>query len=624
MKGGTFRYFKFDSKQPKPVVEKDPDTDSWVVPSQGLFSFTFQKPISDAAQKIAMHAAATSHQRGSTGINIDPPAAAIPSNTRQSFFVGNTDKPIIHGGGHFHNTRKIGKLDADGAFSGTGQDAFSHGHGHPPMHHHRQSMAVPNFFEDASKGSARMRTNSGGSKMMKGHDVSRPRLESDSSTPKHDIPHAAPVADSDWQELANILKESRLQVSALRYPLLRSMFLSLITRDQQLRYIHACSKDMFFNAAQVSKLCEDRPEIASLIACALFPSIRGRSAQLLLLGNLKAGDVVAVSKAIRPFLWFQEGNITGRYNLNLGEPSDYAVAENCLLVNAWESEVNRLNARPDVSQRGNYEMLRNESHNEVPFTYSRDWTLPSSGQLRFDYSSIRRPAPGVSAMPEASWVTRYIRANSVGQPPIFVGVEAKLRAVRAISVHMYLSTTQFRNLILCFPEAGDSRQDFFCMLHTRVTDPAKLLGPELLYSKTIFDEADRADLLSRIGHLHLLNPLHPEGDNKDVNKPGEVKDVHKALISYSCNLLVHEERAVINFLVQLTVKEPGGKVVVLASNDKHTDKGVPASWADKGVPEEDVTLKCSYETNGNVNVAWRQSLAERYCVGMNSSIEKNT
>lgn len=37
-----------------------------------------------------------------------------------------------------------------------------------------------------------------------------------------------------------------------------------------------------------------------------------------------------------------------------------AVAENCLLVNAWEAEVGRILGKPDVSQRGNYEMLRNE------------------------------------------------------------------------------------------------------------------------------------------------------------------------------------------------------------------------------------------------------------------------
>lgn len=398
----------------------------------------------------------------------------------------------------------------------------------------------------------------------------------------------ADALEADWLEVSGLLRDARLQVSSIRYPIVRRMFLSLVTREQQLRFVHACSRDVRFNSAQVSQLCDDRKEIAGQIVAALFPCVAGRTSQLLLLGGVQT-SFTSVSKEVSPCLWFQEGNLTGRYNLDLAKPADYTVAENCLLVNAWESEVGRLMSRPNVSQQGTYEMIRNESHNEMPFAYGRDWTLPSYGWLRFDYSSIRRPPALTAAMPAASEVTRYLSSNTLAH-------DAKLRALRAISVHMYLSSQQFRNLIQCF-SPGVSRQDFFCTLHTRVVDPARLLGQEVLHAagaQAVFDAADREALLSRVGHLHLLNPLHPE------------------TVRFLCNLAVYEERTVIDFLVQLASKEPGGKVLVWSKDEKHAV--VPASWADKGVPIEDLIYNCTYDSTIQ-NLAWRQSLAERHCVG---------
>jgi len=193
----------------------------------------------------------------------------------------------------------------------------------------------------------------------------------------------------------------------------------------------------------------------------------------------------------------------------------------------------------------------------------------------------------VGAMPEVSEVLKFIRKEELASGP-------KLRALRAVSVHLYLSAQQFRTLALCFPE-GEDRQDFFCVLHTRVVDPVRLLGPEGLHSPQLFREQDMAALLRRIGRLHLLNPLHPEDT------------------TYTCNLMVHEERMVVDFLVQLAVKEPGGKVMGCATGARHA--ALPASWADKGVPVEDVVFKCCYETT-NPNAQWRHTLAERYSVGL--------
>jgi len=123
--------------------------------------------------------------------------------------------------------------------------------------------------------------------------------------------------EADWGEVTQLMTSARIQVHALQYTLLRKMFLSFITLDQQIRFIHACSKDLAFNGPQISQLCEDRPELATQTVCALFPSLRGRTPQLLLLNTSSVASSPGVARDVSRCLWFQEGNVTGRYILDL-------------------------------------------------------------------------------------------------------------------------------------------------------------------------------------------------------------------------------------------------------------------------------------------------------------------
>lgn len=368
----------------------------------------------------------------------------------------------------------------------------------------------------------------------------------------------ASVLEAGWAILAELLQTARIRVSPLRFPLIRMIFLALLTQEQQRRFIHACSKDMCFNYSQITQLCADRPELASQTIASLFPNLSAKSSQLLLLRNLQP-RLPQVAREVCPCIWLQdgrrlgiqskpvrqstpkkEGNLTGKFNLDLARPTDYMIAENCLLVNAWEAETAKVKNLPNVSQRGNLEMLRNEALHEVPFDYSREWFLPSSGPLKFDYSSVRRPPPMTQAMPEVGQVLHFLQARSDADE-LQYDAAVKLRALRAVSVHLYMSAQQFRLLIQVFSE-GVHRQDFFCIFHTRVVDPSRLLSPDILHSN-IFSVADRREVVRRVGHLQLLNPMHPEG------------------AEYECNLAVYEERMVVEFLVQLALKEPSGHVM---------------------------------------------------------------
>jgi hypothetical protein len=400
---------------------------------------------------------------------------------------------------------------------------------------------------------------------------------------------AAASTQPDWNEVDVLLSSTRLRVGVLPFSLIRGLFLSFQTSEQQLRFMKACSKDVHFNFVQVSQLCKDRPEIVSDIIAALSPSISSISERLTLLGNSAAPRVC---HEVSPCLWFQSGNLSGWYHLDLMKPAHYRVAEDCLVVNAWESEVSRMLGYPDVSQKGNHEMLRNEVFNEAPFCYARDWNLPVQGVLHFDFSSIRRPPPTATALHEATEVIRFFQRNSTGHGP-------KIRALQAISTHLYMSAQQLRNLVSIFP-AGQVRQDVFCMFHTRVVDPARLLGQEVFYNDSILSHEDRTALFKRVGAMHLLNPLHPEG------------------IRYFCDLALYEQRKIVEFLIQLAAQEPGGRVLgaiaVSPQDKKLTFRPLPATW-EKNVPSDEGCIICRYETN-SANMQCRQSLAQKYSIGL--------
>lgn len=545
-----FRFFKFDPKVEKPSMERDEELDRWVIPSQGVCNFTFRPPLSESAERQA------EKKYGPRKAVVERPATK--SSSRSSSPVG-TPLPARESVAPSPLASPVGtphSFDA-GLASGT-PTRWSQPTG-PPS-----------------------RSTSG----RAGEWCETPKLSEWPETPRPDLATTeGEPFEENWKEVTLLLFLARMKVPQIRYPLVRKMFLSFITGEQQLRFIHACSKDMAFNGPQVSQLCEDRPEIAVQILCCLFPSMRGRTPQLLLLNSVKAASWPAVTHEVSRCIWFHEGNMTGRYNLDLEKPADYAVAENCLIGNAWESEVGRLLGWPDISQRGTYEMLRNESHNEVRFNYNREWMLPSHGWFRFDYSSVRRPRSDGGKMTEAGEVTRYLQRNSASS-------EAKLKALRAISVHMHLSSQQFRNLLLCFP-AGEFRQEIFCAFHSRVTDWLRLLSHEVLHCKNLLSGKDRVSLVERVGCLHLLNPLHPER------------------VWFKCNLTVYEERRLVDFLVQLREKEPGSRITGHGTTYRN---GIPASWAGRGVPNEDITLSCAYQAK-YPNVAWRQELASKYSVG---------
>merc|ERR1719491_2627162 len=83
-------------------------------------------------------------------------------------------------------------------------------------------------------------------------------------------------------------------------------------------------------------------------------------------------------------------NPTGHYVLNLAWPSERIVAEDLLLLSNWAAEMGKVSCMPDLSQKGNYQCLRNESLDTKSFVYRPDWVLPTCGILELDLVVPRR------------------------------------------------------------------------------------------------------------------------------------------------------------------------------------------------------------------------------------------
>ncbi|CAE7176698.1 dfa3, partial [Symbiodinium necroappetens] len=426
-----------------PSVEKDAKG-RWLVPTAGSWNVTYAPPLSEASYMQLKEAAAEDVHKPE--IEQAPPPPASPRGRSQ---VGRA------------------KLDASGsqALSIPQVPPMSHGTGH--------HGSVANVMEG-------------------------PQAQVEKEKQRVVLAPGLPgTPEGDWMEVHDLIQDCRAKVRAPAFNLFKQALTVMVTDEERLRFARALGKELWFTEAQVKVLTETSAEMAVQLVCFLFPALRSRRFQLALVQQItEPSKMTKVCDSVRHLLWFQDTNPTGSYNLDLSTPVDYALAECCLLVNAWESESARCAGRPDLSQSGNFEMIRNEAYNDVPFVYSKDWLLPSSGWFRFEYSSTRRPPPDATTMNEVSEITRLLRNKDLSS-------QSQLQALRAASVHLFISSNQCRALVQCFPSAPESssqdavnsgtdespdRQEAFCILHTRVVDRERLLGPEVVYSPVVVQQ----------------------------------------------------------------------------------------------------------------------------------------
>eukprot|EP00930_Biecheleria_cincta_P070393 TRINITY_DN5802_c0_g1_i1.p1 TRINITY_DN5802_c0_g1~~TRINITY_DN5802_c0_g1_i1.p1 ORF type:complete len:1484 (+),score=279.34 TRINITY_DN5802_c0_g1_i1:161-4612(+) len=599
METPSARYLRFESKSPKPLAEKDQETGQWIVHSFGPCSVSFLPPISSAC-----------FQRRKWFKQTDTRETSSSKATADSINVRQSEGQMQAGG---EATTKQSR-----SFFGVPARATNRKESHDsvPRSEHLQE---------------------------EGDDT--PRIPAWWPQRIEQVPPGQHgTLEGDWSELADLIVQARHPVSQMGFQLLMKCFRTFVTEPEQRRFLLALCRDFSLNCAQAMQLCSNadevtpNPDLLSLV----FPCLEDRRSQFTLISLISYSHSQMLKKQVETCLWFVEGNLTGHYLLDLSAPSNYHIAENCFLASSWEAEVAKSAGRPDLSPSGNYETIRNQIYNELPFSNTRDWKIRTSGWLSFDYSSTRRPPPDVTPMPEVAEVIKQLQRSQVT-------TQQKLHALRAVSVHMYLSTRQCQALLHGFTSKlqegqilqKESRdvQDAFCILHTRVTDRNYLLGPELLHASANAEEfsnspsikhhpsafvqsteeqhedgysaaaiarwrqsqlsplsqGDRKALARRLGILHLVNPLRPE------------------LVRIECNLAVRDHRKFMEFLLHLAPLEAGGHAVGW-DIDGTKQIVLPLTWMDYGPPVDGGEFLVSY-ASWSANMPVRYAVAEQYTVG---------
>eukprot|EP00438_Fugacium_kawagutii_P000510 Skav217671 [mRNA] locus=scaffold2919:261400:275320:+ [translate_table: standard] len=105
------------------------------------------------------------------------------------------------------------------------------------------------------------------------------------------------------------------------------------------------------------------------------------------------------------------------YKLELNNTSQFAVAQRLLLLDRWESVINKRKGRVDISSRGNASHFRNELHAGQPLRSGSvaEWTLPEADEFELDYVSSKRPTATAKALTDELW-ERLMAGDTQTQP----------------------------------------------------------------------------------------------------------------------------------------------------------------------------------------------------------------
>lgn len=351
-------------------------------------------------------------------------------------------------------------------------------------------------------------------------------------------------------------------------------------RNEQLNYLQALAKDFLLPFACIEELARTQGMTAEVLSI-LFHTVREPKVSLTVcrylcrLLSTDISDSIKINVRVQSLMLFNPENPTGHYRLDLSNFSDFAVAEQLILLDTWEIFTQRRRKKADTSQYGNMSQVRNVKHEELPLqvTCIVDWLLPDSGICELDYASAKRPLPNAVMLDEVtfSYMLSVIQdqmesfnaaeaAHGKGEQKIQLVHYHDIQALRLISHHIHLSSLQMRELLGVFSER-QKRADCFVTFFNRVCD---------MYNEKVFrvrfeDESEVRSLRERLGFISYFPFIQPE----------------QAI--FSLNFAMYDERLAANSLILLANKERNTNIKkpVYVRADGSIDPlplGVPRSW----------------------------------------------
>jgi len=368
---------------------------------------------------------------------------------------------------------------------------------------------------------------------------------------------------------------------------------------EQRCFVTALSKDFNLKLAHLEFMVATSAAFASETIFRLLPAIdledMAMSRYLTFLMFPRLGELLFMHKRMLTQLDFNLENPTGQYKLELSQCSDYAVASQLLLLDAWEAAADRRRGRPDTSQRGNRSHVRNETYQGRPLSAMyqsvQEWTLPEYALFELDYVSGKRPPPDCKTVLSADTFEDFLILlyDSACQP------EQKIATLRQVSHHFFITSKQMRTLLGNFP-SEDQRGEAFVIFYTRIVD----IYNAKLYKVRFDTENEVTTLQNRLGYATFFPFVQPE-NNK-----------------FSLNLSAYDQRLCASILVRLANMEQPINITnpVYTRGDGVIDPlplGVPRSWEKFESAPSTGTFSCSYVCAPEFRkYEVRRKLAEQY------------
>jgi len=189
--------------------------------------------------------------------------------------------------------------------------------------------------------------------------------------------------EQDKTKIANFKKVLKRQGS-------RSKFGS---EKLQAKLISSAAEIFTFDSEEAGELIDSFHDTGKKVeaACEMYIDQHDTHSTEDILSSLSYIERKMAETQLGTFYHFNSRNPTGSYKLSLSTRLERLVANRLIDTNADERHRNIMTNAGDKSQHGNQQMIRNGVYNGIPFVFSGDWELPSTGILEFDYVSTERP-----------------------------------------------------------------------------------------------------------------------------------------------------------------------------------------------------------------------------------------
>lgn len=364
--------------------------------------------------------------------------------------------------------------------------------------------------------------------------------------------------------------------------------------QEQTVFLEALASDFSITVPELQVMCQCSRSTVKMTMNALLPAIPdgGSSRYLALQLFPKFQDFCTIFALQEQFLLFNAQNPTGHYKLDLANRPDFAVAQRLLLLDRWETVVNKRNNRVDVSSRGNQSHVRNELIGGRPLMATAasvaEWTLPEQGEFEVDYVTSARPTASAKPLTDKLWEKLMVNMYESDCAP-----KDKLKVLRSISHYFFISAKHMRQMVGYIKDPLD-REEAFVMFYCRISDMQNIKMCCARFGKA----EEVASLRRRLGHAFFFPFLQPEN------------------AKFELNLTYNDQRLCGNMVVALGIREKMSNIrdAVWTKPDGSEDAfpmGIPRSWETK-IPDFGV-FKCQYVCSpDDRQFGFRKELAKKY------------